>query len=267
MGNLFSNRNDDLLLQRLNERFDEQARRFDEQARRFDDKIDSLRNDVNQSLALSGMVLSSMNVYDTMSQTTADRVTKLKEKFCDFFGYHPGQCMITGIRGLVTLAHILPCSTLKHSNTLMLLGLEAKDLNDFRNLLLLSENIEFCFDRLKLSFIPVIGEGLLDVFEMKIWDDSIRDQPLYRSSMVDLNAPRIGQFEGRRLVLNPAHKPFKRCLAYQSLWACSKYLGGDFTPDSIPYRIDSLDESRRTQFMALVQSQHAKLRTFVLNEE
>jgi hypothetical protein len=112
--------------------------------------------------------------------------------------------------------------------------------------------IENCFDRLKLSFEVGLGTGLRTTYTMHIWDATIRDIAVEGSEGLT-----IGDFEGRELQVNEGHHLYRKCFAYQSLWACSKYLGGAFKEDSIYYRMDSLNETGREQFFRIVKTKAA----------
>ena len=223
---------------------------------RTNERLERLDKKVTNLVAINGLLLPTLNVYDAMSVTSAGRVTGLKNSFCQEHSYNPGTCMLTGQQGTVTLAHILPFSSQKNLTVLQLLELNAEELNSSRNLLLLTDNIEFYFDRLQLSFIPKIGEGLIKQFVLKIWDDSIRQQPIFRDSPT---GPLIQEYEGVPLTFNVGHTPYSRCLAYQAMWACAKNLGGDFQHNSIPYDISSLSPKKQNLFTEMLHTQQATL--------
>jgi hypothetical protein len=162
--------------------------------------------------------------------------------------------MVSGYRGKSTLAHILPHSAQQNSSVMELLQLTNEDLNSDRNLLLLANNIEYYFDRLKLSFVPHLGAGMKLQWILKIWDDSIRDKPL-----ADGADEPIGSCEGKPLILHEDHIVYKRCLSYQAFWAAAKHLGGTFTEESIPYDFSSLDEPHIKKFMSVMKTMQSEL--------
>ena len=66
------------------------------------------------------------------------------------------QCMFTGIEGdgeQIPCCHLAPLKT--KSNTLKLMGLDKKNLENPRNSLLLCKGIETAFDELKLSLVEI----------------------------------------------------------------------------------------------------------------
>lgn len=62
------------------------------------------------------------------------------------------KCALTGLRGKITMAHILPRST--KSLIRKYLGLVGADMESHRNLVFLCFNIEKAFDAMKISFVP-----------------------------------------------------------------------------------------------------------------
>jgi len=91
-------------------------------------------------------------------------------------------------------------------------------LNNLRNLIFLSNNIEAAFDAMKLSFVP--HDILHDALRMKIWDESVRHEPIFDGSTLT-----IGEFEEQALNFSVEgsdgvtreNLPFRRCFAYQAL--------------------------------------------------
>ena len=113
----------------------------------------------------------------------------------------------------------MPLSASKNSSALKVLELSHEDLNRSQNLLLLASNIEFSFDRLKVSYVPSVDENFFEVFVLKIWDSSITTMQIF-----DGSPKTIGDYVNHSLKLR--HRVFKRYLAYQSMWACAKHLSG-----------------------------------------
>jgi hypothetical protein len=208
-------------------------------------------------------MLATMNVYENMSLTTSGsaRIDGLKQSFCARFDYDPGVCALTQVRGIVTLAHLLPMSSRRAPSVLDLLQLTVDNLNDPGYLLLLASGIKQCFDRLQLSFVPSVNEEFVGQFVLKIWDNNIREKAIF-----DKSEFLIGSFEDRPITFNRLHAPCRRVLAYQSLWACSKYLGGSFTEGFLPYRIDSLDAHHQEMFMSLVRSRQGEFNAALIAE-
>ena len=127
------------------------------------------------------------------------------------------KCMLTGEFGYgeqVVVAHLIPCSTTE--NILSKLHMKVIDVNSSRNALFLSRNIELCFDKLQLSFVPI---DILhpSTLKMQIWDESIRSRPIFDGSKLI-----IASFDGAELMLN-GHNPFLRCLSYQAFQAWNHY--------------------------------------------
>ena len=207
-------------------------------------------------LGLNSIVLSSLNVYDAMSMTSAGRVQGLNEDLCTRFSYDPGVCMLTQQTGTCTLAHILPFSSKRSSPVMNLLQLTPDQLDSSENLLLLADNIELAFDSLRVSFVPAIQEGMIERYVLKIWDDSVRDEPLFTHG----HARTIGEFENCPLQLHEDHRLFRRCLTFQSFWAAARHLGGHFSANSLPFDMASLDEPHRANFLRLLQVKQTELR-------
>jgi hypothetical protein len=80
---------------------------------------------------------------------------------------------------------------------------------------LLAKGIEEGFDQLRLSFVK--SNHLYDRLYLKIWDPTIRNEPIYPGAK-----RTIGSYEGKRLMLGEdprdpyKHRPFRRALSYQA---------------------------------------------------
>ena len=127
-------------------------------------------------------------------------------------------CVLTGRSGSLKLAHLLPASA--NTEVKRTLAIQDVDIWSFRNVLLLAWNIEFWYDRTKLSFVPhPLYEGC---YVMKIWDDSIRNILIWEGAQPSTvaNDNTIGYYENRLLNLEMKNgirlDPFKRCLSYQN---------------------------------------------------
>eukprot|EP01033_Poteriospumella_lacustris_P018070 gene18070-12961_t len=222
-------------------------------------RLDALNDRFGQLLALNSVVLSSLNVYDGMSMTSARRAeVALEEHLCAEYSYDRGTCMITQLPGTCVLAHLLPVSTAAKSSAAMsMLHMTPDMLHDTANVLLLADNIARAFHALQVSFVPALQEGLVDRYVLKIWDDSVRSVPVFSNSPL---TPTIGQFDGQPLHLHADHAIFRRCVAFQTLWAAARHLGGHGSADSqLPFRMELLDEPHRQRFLTLLQSQQQEL--------
>ena len=87
-------------------------------------------------------------------------------------------------------------------------------------MLLLSWCIEEAFDRLRISFSAHPLQN--DVFVMKVWDDSVRNELIWEGAQVLAveGDNTIGYYEGASLILALPNsttrlQPFKRALSYQ----------------------------------------------------
>ena len=134
-------------------------------------------------------------------------------------------CMITGVthnsicvpntpqpKCPIILSHLLPRSAAPKEY--LKLGMNKSDLDCIKNTLILCKGIEEAFDRKKISFIPADIPFSAPRLKLCIWDDRIRDKPIYECA-----GRTIGDFEGNLLQLNVnglQHNPFKRTLYYQA---------------------------------------------------
>jgi len=195
-------------------------------------EIAELRIAVSQQAALTyEIAFRDFNAYLNMTETTADTVEKLADIFRGRYGIEPNEsvCFLTGIRGSLKLAHIVPRST--KSNILDFLELSHADINDVRNLVFLCWNIEHSYDRLKVSFVPRSRTD--DTLVLKIWDDSVRKMPVFDGADKEKHMKLyngkvyIGDYENEALQLkmpnNAVHNPYRRCFAYQALLACLQH--------------------------------------------
>lgn len=125
-------------------------------------------------------------------------------------------CWVTGLQGVVKVAHILPDSCSNKVLDLLKISVESKNDIDAprKNILVLDPAIEYAFDHLSLSFIPINPLKPSELF-VRIWDDSIRTIPL----SVTGRSLTIGDFEGARLNIPPDWDIFKRALSYHALCA------------------------------------------------
>lgn len=156
----------------------------------------------------------------TMTHRSNKEVINLKRKFLEYCKIiEGGCCMVTGKSGSVILAHILPHSS--SDKVREILGIT--DINDYRNLLLLSDGIERSFDKLQLGFVRELTDvnGLSTQYVMKIFNSACLNEPLFPNcseTIGDLfrndKKPYLNLTIG-----NITHNPYNRCLSFQAMWA------------------------------------------------
>lgn len=188
--------------------------------------------------AICSISFRDFNAYDQMTATSAsikkDSQKKLRTEYFEHCGITMNRdtakadgkviafCVLTGradsARNL-KLAHLVPAATKQDIKTA--LQLQHEDIWGFRNVLLLSWNIERAFDKCQISFVPnPLHENS---YSMKIWDDIVRDTPIWDGAEVLVAGTKdntIGYYEDKYLNLNMENGitlvPFKRCLSYQN---------------------------------------------------
>jgi hypothetical protein len=126
--------------------------------------------------------------------------------------------MITGLNGDLAAAHLVPLNISKKIASSLALE---NELNNVRNILILNHGIEQAYDKQRISFIP--GNPLSNNdFVLKIWDDSVRNEPISKNSKV-----LIGEYEHASLKLTfpggKVHFPFKRALSYHNFLTFMKW--------------------------------------------
>eukprot|EP01035_Chromulina_nebulosa_P019731 gene19731-25661_t len=134
-------------------------------------------------------------------------------------------CMISGLIPLsnqkkpnLRLTHIFPRSTKNH--ILTSLGLEASDIDNFKNMLLLCSGFEEAFYKHHISFIPN-NNPFSNGFIVKFWKDEFKDAHLYPWSI-----GTIGTYDGAplNLVVNGrTHVVFRRVLSYHAFMSFIKW--------------------------------------------
>lgn len=191
-----------------------------------------LEKKVNTSLRTSiSLTFRNYNAYENMTQTSAgknkDRQSLLRTNFYERYQITDAKntaktqatCVLTGRSGTLKLAHLVPVSSSKDVRAA--LKLTDEDIWSFRNVLLLSWQIEHFFDRCKLSFMAnPLHSG---VYTMKIWCDTVRDKLIWagaKETIKGSNNNKIGFYDGHELKLHMPNgeqlEPFKRCLSYQA---------------------------------------------------
>lgn len=201
-------------------------------------ELSPLAANINVALrALAALSFRNFNAYDLMTQTSAgnnkEKQIALRSKYFEHFGLtmNPNDtsdpkkqiavCVLTGRTGganTLKLAHLVPASA--KPDIKETLQLQEEDIWGFRNVLLLSWNIERAFDRCELSFVPhPLREKC---YYMKIWKESAKRTLIWDDATASKGTEdnTIGYYENRFLNLTMHNgktlDPFRRCLAYQN---------------------------------------------------
>ena len=159
----------------------------------------------------------------TPSKISGGRDPDFRTKMMNDLGYNKKKtplCMVTGIRGKgdkVVAGHIIPCSS--EARKIAELGISLSDLNDVKNGVFWVKAIENAWEHLQLSFIK--SNPFQDKLYMKIWDDNIRNTPLYVGS-----TRHVGEFDNAELKLN-GHIVMKRGFSYQAYQSYMSNAGSD----------------------------------------
>ena len=189
------------------------------------EKIVGVLETVNKAIPiLLDGVIANNNLW-TPSKISGGRDSEFRTKMMVCLGYSKKknkkpQCMVTGIRGngdKVIAGHIIPCTSEKKK--IAELGMELTDLNEVKNGVFWVTGIENAWERLQLSFIK--SNPLSKDLYMKIWDESIRNTPLYNGS-----TQFVGDFENHKLNLGD-HIVMKRGFSYQAYQSYMSNAGSD----------------------------------------
>jgi len=191
--------------------------------------VAGLAKTVSYSLSLSVEANFKLyNPWENLSKKSGSQTERLvnvqRQNFLEFYGLVESTnfCMLTGRNAKLKLAHLLPVNV-KYV-IVKALSMEGK-INDFRNNLLLSENVEEAYDAQRISFVP--SENILhsNEFVMKIWDENVLNEYIYRNN-TSSNA-LISDFVNIPLKLSmpngEIHEPFKRCLAFHNFMCFMKW--------------------------------------------
>ena len=184
----------------------------------------------------TALTLSHFNAYDSMTQTSAGQNKPKQEHLRMIFydnykitndlikdGCGQARCTLTGRSGKLKLTHLVPASA--KLGIRQMLKLRDEDIWSFRNVLLLSVNIELAFDRLRLSFSPTLRRNS---YFMKIWDNDVKQELIWDNATETLDGRgdhKIGYYEGKELELEMHAgklEPFKRCLSYHEFMCFAK---------------------------------------------
>eukprot|EP01031_Cornospumella_fuschlensis_P036618 gene36618-44421_t len=171
------------------------------------------------------------------------------------------RCALTGRSGKLKLAHLLPASSDADIKNSLKISSGDDGIWSFRNVLLLSWNIEYYFDRKKLSFVQNALHA--DQFDLKIWDSAVAQELIFDGAEVSSfeGDNKIGYCVGRPLnLVMPNGKilqPFIRCLSYQAFmsFCAAKLLHGDIPNDfSSDYEGNQDWLSKRRDFLVMRKS-------------
>lgn len=91
----------------------------------------------------------------------------------------------------VTRVHLVPRRADARDRTS--LGYHRDDIDDIRNTLLLCRGIAEAFNRKQLSFVPADHPFARHQYQLQIWVDCIRTEPIYEDA-----SQTIGDYDGRR---------------------------------------------------------------------
>jgi len=139
--------------------------------KKIDTTVQTLGKKIDTSLRTTAhLSLKAFNAYYDMSQTSEgknnSKQKEIRNKFYEVCGISdsPAEkgtgvqqavCALTGRAGKLKLAHLVPASAGAPIRNVLKLSDDADGIWSFRNVLLLSMNIESEFDRMKLSFSAV----------------------------------------------------------------------------------------------------------------
>lgn len=155
-------------------------------------------------------MLRDIDPYQKMSQTSANRVKDLRNKYKKSVS---PRCIISGhsVEGDLTLAHILPHST--DAKTQAIVGM-VKKLDNFRNLMWLCSGLEVAFDQKQLSLEPV-NALTRTLFKVRVWENDILEKPLYPGASENISSivnciVDLSSFDKSTI-------PYRRCLSYHAM--------------------------------------------------
>ena len=126
-------------------------------------------------------------------------------------------CMISGVRGSaaqIICGHIVGVSNTDEKK-LAYLQMKSTDLNEPNNLVFWARGFDEAYEKMQLSFIK--SNPLRDALFLHIWDDSIREKPIYPDAV-----EKMGYYEGMELKSN-GHVIIRRGLSYHAYLACLKH--------------------------------------------
>ena len=151
-------------------------------------------------------------------------------------------CMISGVRGSaaeIICGHIVGVSNTDEKK-LAFPQMKSTDLNEQNNLVFWARGFEEAYERMQLPFTK--SNPLRDALFLHIWDDSIREKPIYPDAV-----EKMGYYEGMELKSN-GHVIIRRGLSYHAYLACLKHqnLDGELmrpslygSPGPYPFKTES----------------------------
>lgn len=159
-------------------------------------------------------------------------------------------CMVTGISGngeQVICAHLVPVRS-KGQVLLRELGISAEDINSLSNCAFWALGIESAYETLRISFVK--SNPLVDKLYMKIWDDSVKELPIFAR-----NAHKIGEYDNYELKVG--HEIMKRALSYQAYQAYLHWApNNQLVEESCRYASPGIYKFRKT--MDIMRSDYLK---------
>jgi len=120
------------------------------------------------------------------------------------------RCCVTEILGdhtQVVAAHLIPRSAPKKFVQLLEMDVN-HGIDDYRNLVLLSKNIEAAYDSQRLCFVK---DELTGNVIMHILDPQVKDEPIYPGSK-----EKIGDYRDRPMVFDVDRGPYNRVLSFHA---------------------------------------------------
>jgi hypothetical protein len=244
---------------------------------------------VDVSLRTSfGLALTAFDAYVNMTQTSAGnnkpRQEEIRRNYYDHCGItkdpndkgkSPAICVLTGRTGdgnkkTLKLAHLVPASAPASILETLKLSNDENGIWSLRNVLLLCWNIEYYFDRKKLSFVS--NPLYENTYTLKLWDDAVGDELIYPGAEdIEVGDRFIKFYVGRPLNLLMPNGvtlvPFKRCLSYQMFvsFAATKLPTADAPQDFVSdidgwlAKRDDLMVSRRSLEMTVAKETEEEL--------
>ncbi|PRP86194.1 Ras GTPase-activating protein [Planoprotostelium fungivorum] len=160
--------------------------------------------------------------------------------------YRKTRCLITGEyhyskavggRAIVKAAHLLPRSA---KDNMRLFGLEQKQINSPRNILLLCQTVEEAYDRLMVCFVR---DPVHNTYRLKVMDPSLYAEPALPS------ARSFRVLDGKQLLVSTGKMPFHRILSFHASLShrLAAYMDWPTAAGFTPYEELSQDEERRSR--------------------
>ena len=136
-------------------------------------------------------------------------------------------CQVSRVRGnnnQVATSHLLKHATKTHMREV----LEFEDINDMRNILLLSKGIDKAFEKGRIYFEFEAERS----FKMKVWDSSVVSELIFDGAHPDQT---IGKYVGKYLrIPRDVEPPFKRVLSDHAQASFNHALNAGWIPENHP---------------------------------